>query len=548
MILIRTPLDPLRRSLFAALGLIAACTPGKAETDSDTSQTDTAATTANTSGNTSGATEATAGTTDNASASSTSTASVSGTDSASDSASGTSNATTTATTTATTAGTTGGPSPVCEGTVTELMQGFVDPPTPSGFVKCDDGIVHRVDKVACLAAVTPTSCPADASDLGECKTDADCNAKPFGSCQINMVFGGIVELPTDTCGCVYGCETDEDCGANEVCRCGGDGLGLYTECVPATCFTDADCPGALCGFSPTGSGCAPGVWDSHCTTPEDTCAGDSDCISPPCMWDDQVNHWECSNIACGRPFYVDDEAVTAAPAAGDGWRAVIAAPRVVAPLRARLAAYWTQIALCEHASVASFARFILQLLAVGAPADLVLGAQQALADEVDHARVCFALASLYQGTGVGPGPLPAAVGHDVADLEAIVAAVIREACVGETLSALEVREAAARAEDPALARALAKIADDEQRHAELGWRFVRWALPRLSADARDRVDASFDAALDAAEETARTLAARPAAPELRAHGVVDEPLRAALWTEGLRDLVRPAADALRAAA
>ena len=35
MTLIRTSLDPLRASLFAALGLLAACGPGKSETDSD---------------------------------------------------------------------------------------------------------------------------------------------------------------------------------------------------------------------------------------------------------------------------------------------------------------------------------------------------------------------------------------------------------------------------------------------------------------------------------------------------------------------------------
>ncbi len=547
MILIRTPLDPLRRSLFAALGLLAACVPGKGESDSDSvGQTDSASSTASTTNatasSTSGPTSQTATATESGGGTGTGTASSTDGGSSSVSGTGTSNLTT--------AATTGGPGPACEGTVTELMQGFVDPPTPSGFVQCDGGIVHRVDKVACLAPTTPSSCPPDASDMGECKTDADCNAKPFGSCQLTMVFGGVVELPTDTCGCIYGCQTDADCGADQVCRCAGDGLGLYTECVPASCFTDADCPGdEICGFSPNGSGCAPGVWDSHCTTPQDTCASDADCVSPPCMWNDQTMNWSCSNIACGRPFYVEDEAVTAGDAARDDWRALLAAPATPTELHARLAAYWTRIALCEHASVASFARFILQLLAVGAPADLVLGAQRALADEVEHARVCFALASLYQGTGVGPGPLPAATAVDAAtDLESIVAAVIREACVGETLSALEVREAAARAVDPSLARALATIADDEQRHAELGWRFVRWALPRLDADARARVDASFNAAIDEAARTADALADRPGAPELRAHGVVDEPLRAALWAEGLRALVRPAAAALRAAA
>lgn len=532
MTLIRTSLLPLRRSLFAALGL-AACTPGKGESDSDPSETSSASTSTSTSTSASssgGSTGTSVSATD---------PSGSGTDSASGSStSGTSTGTSTDPTV-----TTGAP-PACEGSLVEIMQANVDPPTPSGFVQCDTGIIHRPEPVACKSPITPSSCPADASDLGTCKTDADCTEKPFGSCQINMTFGGINPAPTDTCGCVYGCETDADCGDGMVCRCAGEGLGLYTECIPATCKDDSECPGEVCGFAP--DICAPGVFFSHCTTPEDTCQGDATCPNPPCVFNVDLNHWACADAVCGRPFLVDDEAVTAASAARDDWRALLSVPAAAADLRPRLAAHWTQIGLYEHASVASFARWILQLLALGAPAELVAAAQRALADEVEHARLCFGLASLYQGTGVGPSPLPRTDAPVAAELGAILEAVIHEACVGETLSALEAQEAAARAEDPALRRVLAQIAADEQRHAELGWRFVRWALDRADADLRARADAAFVAAFARVEATITVLAADPGAPELRVHGVVDAPLRAALWREGLRGLVRPAAAALAA--
>ncbi|MFZ6184549.1 ferritin-like domain-containing protein [Nannocystis pusilla] len=532
MTLIRTSLDPVRASLFAALGLLVACGPGKNETETDSSSlSETGATTdPATTGTTSpgtGTIDPGTGTIDPGT----------GTESGGQT-------TTTATTDAPTS-TTGPIPPVCEGTVTELMQAFVDPPTPSGFVKCDDGLVHRPEPRECLSPLTPSSCPADASPDGECLTDADCTEKPFGSCQLNMVFGGIL-APGDTCGCVYGCQTDNDCASGEVCRCAGDGLGLYTECIPATCITDADCPGEICGFA--ADICEPGLFSSHCTTPADACSGDADCPSPPCVFEDSLQSWACANAACGRPFLVDEQAVTAPACARDDWRALVRVPVALPPTRARLAAYWQQIGLCEHASVASFARFILQLLAVGAPADLVKDAQQALADEIEHARLCFALASLYEGTGVGPGPLTAADSLGALDLDAVVAAVIREACVGETLSALEAREAALRAEDPAVRRILEQIAADEQRHAELGWRVVQWALARADADQRARAEAVFAAAIAGAEATIEALAREPGAPELHAHGVVDAPLRAALWREGLRELVNPTLEALRQAA
>lgn len=527
MTLIRTSLDPVRRSLFAALGLLLACGPGKNESDTDPS-TDTSASSSG------GASESSATTT--TATATTATATGTTTD---PSGTGSASATVTSDPTATT-----GAPPACAGTLTDIMQDGVDPPAPSGFVQCDGGIIHRPQKLECLAPVTASSCPADASDIGACKTDADCTEKPFGSCQLDMIFGGVNPAPTDTCSCVYGCQTDADCDPGSVCRCAGAGLGLYTECIPATCTDDSECGEFLCGFAP--DICAPGVFSSQCTTPADECAGDSDCLSPPCTWDAVQGHWACANAACGRPLLVDDLALTAGACPRDDWRALLAAPAAPAALRPQLAAYWTQIALCEHASVASFARFILQLLAVGAPPDLVLGAQQALADEVEHARLCFALASLYQGTGVGPSALPAAGAPLAADFDAVLAAVIREACVGETLSALEAREAAARAGDPALRSVLARIAADEQRHAELGWRFVQWALAHATADQRARADLAFAAAFDHAEATIAALELEPGAPELRAHGVVDPPLRAALWREGLRTLVRPAASALAA--
>ena len=58
----------------------------------------------------------------------------------------------------------------------------------------------------------------------------------------------------------------------------------------------------------------------------------------------------------------------------------------------------------------------------------------------------------------------------------------------------------------------------------------------------------FAAAIAGAEATIEALASEPGAPELHAHGVVDAPLRAALWREGLRELVNPTLAALRQAA
>ena len=473
----RLTLDPFRTSLLAALGLLACGPIDKSTGDESDSGVDTGAagTTTATQGTsqtdpTTGNAETTQGTqTDTGATSGPTTAGTSGEES------GTSATTSTTSTTSTTATTSAGETGAveCQSTPVPALQGFTDPPVPSGFEQCENGILHRADKVACEVPQTPSSCLDNL--LGGCTSDADCIEKPFGSCQQDMVFGGFTE---GSCSCVYGCATDDDCEAGQICRCAGDELGLYTQCIAAGCTVDSDCPdGEICGLSP--DICAPGGFLTACTTPADLCEDNTQCTEPGCTFN--VDHWDCANAACGRPFMVDEQAVVAPLRARDDWRALQAVPVIDGFVAARLAAHWANIGQLEHASVAAFAQFVLQLLAVGAPPTLVLAAQQALADEVEHARLCFGLASLYAGAGVGPGPLAiAGVGASV-DLAALTDAVIREACVGETLAAFEAREAAAQAEDPAVRATLEKIAADETRHAELGWRFVQWAVTDADA-------------------------------------------------------------------
>ena len=55
---------------------------------------------------------------------------------------------------------------------------------------------------------------------------------------------------------------------------------------------------------------------------------------------------------------------------------------------------WLAAALAEHASVASFSKFALELLAVGAPASLLQRAHQAALDEIRHAQLSFDVVSL----------------------------------------------------------------------------------------------------------------------------------------------------------
>ncbi len=537
----RLTLDPFRTSLLAALGLLA-CGPIDKTSGDDSGSSGGTQGGETTGGATTGAsTDPTTGVTSNPSTGATTTQSgetgsmTGGQTDTGEVTTGTTTATSaTSTTSMTSTGSEETGSSACPSAPTLAVQGFTDPAVPSGFERCETGILHRTEKVACEVPQTPGSCPEDA--LAGCKSDADCTDQPFGSCQLDMVFGGFAE---GSCSCVYGCETDADCGAGQICRCAGDDLGFYTQCIEAGCTIDSDCPdGELCGLAP--NYCSGDGELTACTTPADTCDDDSQCNDPGCSFD--TDHWACSNVACGRPFVVDAHAVVAPLCARDDWRALQSVPLERGPLAPRLAAYWSEIGQLEHASIAAFAQFVLQLLAVGAPPTLVLAAQRALADEVEHARLCFGLASLYAGAPVGPGPLAISGAVASLDLAALVDSVIREGCIGETLAAFEAREAATQATDPSVRATLAKIAADEQRHAEMAWQFVQWALVDEAAVARAR--ATFVAAIAEVRLGVERDAHDVGAPELRAHGVVDAPLRAQIWGEGLRAVIEPCAAAL----
>lgn len=193
----------------------------------------------------------------------------------------------------------------------------------------------------------------------------------------------------------------------------------------------------------------------------------------------------------GRALRADGVAVVAPVRARDGWTGAAETAEELSPAaRAFAASAWAREAGFEHASVAAFARLSIELMAHGAPAELVDAAHAAARDEIRHAQRGYAVASAYGGAQVGPGPLPlATVG--VASLEELAVDCFRDGCVGETVAALCVAEAGRRA--PAHAAMLAAIADDEARHAELSYRVLAWALGIGGAALRARIAAELEA-------------------------------------------------------
>jgi len=306
-----------------------------------------------------------------------------------------------------------------------------------------------------------------------------------------------------------------------------------------------DCgPNLACASYNPSPGCPTTAF--ACQSPSDQCGGDGDCpAGNTCTV--QSGQRVCARPTCaiGRPFLVGDVERLAGTSRRDDWRAKSVEPRVAhlsSDKRARLAEAWTQVALMEHASIAAFARFTLQLLSVGAPADLIERSNAALADETLHAKLAFAIASAYAGHQIGPSPISIAGALDACSLRDIVVTTIREGCIGETVAAIEAAEALEHATDPAVRAALARIAQDETRHAALAWRFVRWAVDRGGDDLR-RV-AQRELMRAATEPEAQVADALEADRELLEGGIVPEVLRRHIRAEVLSRVVRVCARAV----
>lgn len=419
--------------------------------------------------------------------------------------------------------------PVCENPDPVLV-GCLD----TGVDVCDGGWLVRREAVACPAWHRPASefsCSAspDVSEVG-CTTDSDCGA---GS-RCDQYFLG--PPAGDACQCVTTCETDSDCGAGKLCLCGEAG----GSCVDATCSTDADCGAGLrCASYQTGDPCDPTVGFA-CQTAADQCITGGDCLRDAtgdmsCNVDasgSRVCEGGGGCMAAGRPLVVDGRPRLAGVAERADWleRASVGAPS--AHDRPAIAAGWAHIAAMEHASVASFARFAMDLLSLGAPPDLIHGAARAMAEETEHARLAFGLATAFGGSAMGPARLDVAGALGATDLVELAVATFLEGCIAEGIASAEAAIAATYAVDPAVRAVQERIAIEEGHHAELGWKTIAWAL---RTDPR-RVAPALRAALARAEaeEPPRGLE-----PGLEAWGLLGPQDRAAVRSAMLRTVVRP---------
>jgi hypothetical protein len=247
----------------------------------------------------------------------------------------------------------------------------------------------------------------------------------------------------------------------------------------------------------------------------------------------------------GRPYVAEAQVIAAPVVRSSSW-GTQAAPELVPDLsglslaqRAALAEFWSDNARAEHSSVAGFHRICLELIAHGAPLELLARSQKAAADELAHARICYALASHYAGEPLGPGPMPIGSAAPIAaTLVELAVATAREGCLAETSAAWLASELATSASDPAVRAALEQIAAEEAEHAELSWMTLRWTIEAGGAEVREAVAKVF--------AEARPIMLGGAALSVPAHGMLAGAEVRAIAQRGFEALLVPVMRSLAA--
>jgi len=419
--------------------------------------------------------------------------------------------------------TTGNQAGLCSKPV-ELLQETDAGPVPTGYVKCSNRVVHR-ERAEAAELVSDAT--------GTCTWDYPCLA----TCEASEgAFCNSIQSDADEdCRCNTTCTTDSDCDDDEACYPNG----VHSTCIPAHCKTDDDCDtDMLCELKTGSDVCGNPTYAQACQSVDDECRFDADCSNrSECRFDgDKYACRAMSSSDCGRPFTVEGKGRIATAQVRADW---LEASKPLPP-HTQAAAWWLRIAQLEHASIASFSRFSLELLSLGAPPALIADVHQAGLDEIRHAQLCFGLASGFGAGAVGPGPLDVRGAlSDGLDAPSIARRLVLEACIGETLAALEAAESARRASDPEVRAVLEEIATDEQRHAELGWTCLRWLLASGDAGVRSGVLITFRQALQPAEASAPK-----GITGLEAYGILEPQRRRDLLEQGRLTVVLPLATAL----
>jgi len=149
-----------------------------------------------------------------------------------------------------------------------------------------------------------------------------------------------------------------------------------------------------------------------------------------------------------------------------------------------LSDFWLRTARLEHASVASFHQFALDLMKFGASPELLMRTNKAVMDEISHAKAAFAITEVFLGQPLSPKEFHMRI-EPAKDLADFAKKVALEGAINETLAVVLASLQREKCTDSAIRNFLTDIILEEAEHAELAWDTLRWLVQKGGKDVID---------------------------------------------------------------
>lgn len=201
----------------------------------------------------------------------------------------------------------------------------------------------------------------------------------------------------------------------------------------------------------------------------------------------------------------------------------------------------------EHLAVSAFSRLTADLAETGADPIVLALTTRAASDEVRHFAICRDYAALFLEDGALATRLrggPRARERPAVDLrERVLLEVVEMCCVSETLTGLYFTAMHARTTDPFAKTIVESLLEDEIHHGRVGWTHVAnacregWGVAPIEAHLAEVIERGVGNVL-------RLSAERREAdhPDMEALGWLGNDTGAAIYREGLRDVILPGMD------
>jgi hypothetical protein len=215
--------------------------------------------------------------------------------------------------------------------------------------------------------------------------------------------------------------------------------------------------------------------------------------------------------------------------------------------RTRLAETWTRRSAAEYLAVSTFAVLAIDLVAAGAPADVLSLCMRAGIDEVRHAELCLRMIEIYGGKRVMPPPGMSSLPDDPErpKLHQALANTMLVSCVSETYATTVLTATRDLTTDPVAHAVLTSIYSDEVMHARLGWSYLRYGLERGGQGAIDAAAAMVPIALrGVANVVERERPVGEVTEAVRGHGLMTPAEERVIYSSCVREVLVPGFEAL----